>query len=487
MTARSRILATAGILVAAAAVRLYRLDHFSYGLDEILQGFFIQGSSHFFWKTLRFDAIHPPLDYIVARAVETLAPADWARKIPAVLWGLGTVAALGVLVSRRAGRLAGAIAALLLAFAPFHVRYSQEFRPYALGLFLLVLSLLLLDRFLEKPGPLRLVGLWLSCLATMYALYFAALVLSIAAAAMVVEDAFSRDGPRSRTARRFLLWSPAFAGTLFLAYLPWWPVVLEAARRPPPVPAPPLSWERLTRLLSFFLFAPDDGQPLGRKGPFYLLLVISGLVIAWRRPRLRFLVVWPVAGFFAIEILGHLHPHWYVSRRFLPAGLVFPALAALPLAALAERRRGRPIAALLLALVLFFDVRSLAVYFREGRADWRPLAEFLRRESPPAERVFTENQYSQLCTAFYLVGPQWLFEGGKRGREVLNLEGEIVRLTWSWAPGRRDWLVLAGEPRHPELRRWAEIFPLLRFPTAEGTELRRLDPALRDRAFAARR
>jgi hypothetical protein len=29
MTARSRILATAGILVAAAAVRLYRLDHFS--------------------------------------------------------------------------------------------------------------------------------------------------------------------------------------------------------------------------------------------------------------------------------------------------------------------------------------------------------------------------------------------------------------------------------------------------------------------------
>jgi hypothetical protein len=484
MTARARVLATAGILVAAAAVRLYRLDYFSYGLDEILQAFFIQGDRAFFWKSLKFDAIHPPLDYIFARALETLAPADCARKIPAVLWGLGTVAALGTLVSRRAGRLAGAIAALLLAFAPFHVRYSQEFRPYSLGLFLLVLSLLFLDRFLEKPGPLRLVWLWLACLATMYAIYFAALVLAIAAAAMVVEDAFSRDEPRSQTARRFLLWSSVFAATLFVAYLPWWPVVLEAARRPPPVPAPPLSWDRLTRLLSFFLFAPDDGQPLGRKGPLYLLLVIGGLVIACRRPKLRFLVVWPVAGFLAIEILGHLHPHWYVSRRFLPAGLVFPALAALPLAAIAERPRGRPIAVLLLVVVLFFDVRSLAVYFREGRADWRPLAGFLRRESPPAERVFTENQYSQLCTAFYLVGPRWLFEEGKHGREVLNLEGEIVRLTWSWSPGRRDWLVLAGEPRHPELRRWAEIFPLFRFPTAEGTELRRLDPALRDRAFA---
>lgn len=484
MTARGRVLAAAGLFVAAAAVRLFRLDHFSYGLDEILQGFFIQGHWAFFWKSLKFDAIHPPLDYLVARAVEVSGPTDWARKLPAVAWGLGTIGAVGALVARRAGRTAGGIAALLLAFAPFPVRYSQEFRPYSLGLFLLALSLLLLDRFLEKPGQARLGALWLACVATAYSLYFAALVLGLAATAMLVEDAFSRDDRRRRAARKFLAWSPAFAATLFIAYLPWWPVVLEAARRPPPVPAPSMSWDRLTRLLSFFAFAPDDGQPLGRKGPFYLLLVVAGLFIAWRRPRLRFLVVWPVAGFFAIEILGHLHPHWYVSRRFLPAGLPIPALAALPLAALFGRPRWRPVAAVLLAAVLFFDLRSLAVYFRDGRADWRPLAAFLRRESPAAERVFTENQYSQLCVAFYLVGPTWLFDGGKRGREVLNLDGEVVRLTWSWKPGGRAWLVLAGEPRHPALRRWAEMFPSLQFPLAEGTDLRRLDPGLRERAFA---
>lgn len=484
MTARGRVLAAAGLLVAAAAVRLYRLDRFSYGLDEILQGFFIQGDWAFFWKSLKFDAIHPPLDYLIGRFLELLGPADWARKLPAVAWGVGTVGAIGLLVARRAGPATGWIAALLLAFAPFHVRYSQELRPYSLGLFLLVLSLLALDRYLEKPGPVRLGALWLACVATAYSLYFAALVLGMAATAMLVEDAFSRDDERRRAARKFLAWSPLFAATLFIAYLPWWPVVLEAARRPPPVPAPPISWDRLTRLLSFFAFAPDDGQPLGRKGPLYLLLVVIGLVIAWRRPKLRFLVVWLVAGFLAIEILGHLHPHWYVSRRFLPAGLAFPALAALPLAALAARPRGRPVAALALAAVLFFDLRSLAVYFREGRADWRALADFLRREAPPGERVFTENQYSQLCVAFYLVGPTWLFDGGKHGREVLNLDGEVVRLTWSWRPGERAWLVLAGEPQHPDLRRWAEMFPALPFPAAEGADLRRLDPALRERAFA---
>ena len=87
MTARARIFAAAGLLLAAAAVRLFRLDHFSYGLDEVLEGFFIQGDWAFFWKSLKFDAIHPPLDYLVGRAVELLGPLDWARKLPAVAWG----------------------------------------------------------------------------------------------------------------------------------------------------------------------------------------------------------------------------------------------------------------------------------------------------------------------------------------------------------------------------------------------------------------
>ena len=483
MTLRARF-AAAGLLLAAAAIRLFRLDHFSYGLDEVLQAYWLQGDWKFFWKSLTFDAFHPPLDYLVGRFLESLDPADWARKLPAVAWGVGTVAALGLLLARRAGAAAGWIGALLLAFAPFHVRYSQELRPHSLGLFLLVLSLLLLDRYLGKPGPARLVALWLACLATAYALYFAALVLGMAALAMLVEDAFAADEKRRSAARKFLAWSPAFAATLFVAYLPWWPVVVEATRRQPMAMAAPASWERWSRVFSFFSFAPDDGQPLGRKGPLFLLLVALGAGQAVRTPGLRFLAVWGVGGLLTIEVLGRLHPHYDLSRRFLPAGLAFPALAAVALAALASRRGLRIAAAGLIALVLVFDLRSLAVYFREGRADWRTLADYLRSSSLPAERVFTENQYSQLCLAFYLVGPRWFYEGGRHGREVLNLDGEVVRLAWSWKPGERAWLVLAGEPRHPELRSWAAIFPSLLFPNAEGTDLRRLDPELRDRAFA---
>ncbi|HEY6146052.1 MAG TPA: glycosyltransferase family 39 protein, partial [Thermoanaerobaculia bacterium] len=147
-------------------MRLFRLDHFSYGLDEILQGYWIQGSWDFFWRSLRFDAVHPPLDYLVARLVETVHPADWVRKLPDVIWGTLTVPVLALLVGRRAGRAAGLAAALLLAAAPFHVRYSQEFRPYALSLFLLTLAILLLDRYLERPSSARLALLFAASLAT---------------------------------------------------------------------------------------------------------------------------------------------------------------------------------------------------------------------------------------------------------------------------------------------------------------------------------
>src|SRR5206468_5787020 len=102
------------------------------GLDEILQGYMIQGDWKSFWGSLRFDAVHPPLDYLIARGVEVFVPANWARKLPAVFWGVGTVAFLGALVTRRVGQAAGLLTALLLALAPFHVHYSQEFRPYSL-------------------------------------------------------------------------------------------------------------------------------------------------------------------------------------------------------------------------------------------------------------------------------------------------------------------------------------------------------------------
>ena len=484
-----------GLALAAATaiglgIRLFRLDHFSYGLDEILEAFWIKGSWAFLWKSIRFDAVHPPLDYVIGRALEPLHPADWTRQLADVLWGTATIPAVGLLLRRRAGEAAGTIAAFLLAFAPFHVRYSQEFRPYALALFLLSVALLSLDLYIERPGLARLLALYLASLATAYALYFAAVVLALAALTMLVEDARGADPARRATARRFLLASPLFCAALAAAYLPWWPVVLEAARRPPMAARAPMTLARADRVFSFFLFAPDGGYPLRLPGTAYLLVVLAGAIVAAARPRLRFLLAWSLGGIAVIEIIGQIHPHYDFVRRFLPAGLGLIPLAAVALAGLSKMRRWRALALAMVLGIAALDLRSLTTYFRGGRADWRTLGSAVRA-LPAGEPVFTENPYSQLCTAFYGVREEWLYEqmtpgAPKIGRPILNLDGEIVRLTWSWPPGTRAWLVLAGEPVQPELRSWAARFPATPYPAAERAILVRLEPALRHAALAGR-
>ena len=478
MPFRSRVL-LAAIVVAGAVVRLFRLNHFSYGLDEILQSFWIHGSWSFLWRSITYDAFHPPLDYLVDRLVVPLGPSDAALRLLPVLWGTVEIAVFGRLLARRAGETAGLFGAALLAFAPYHVRYSQELRPYALGLLLLTASLLLLDRFLERPGAGRLAALFLASLATAYTLYLAAVVLALAGAALVVEDAWAPEPARRRSARRFAAWSPVFLLALFLAYLPWWPVLRTAMARPAMAAAVPATLSRAGRIFGFFAFAYDDGQPLGAAGGFFLALVAAGLSIAVARRSLRFFAVWGIGGLAVIEWLGRLHPHFDFSRRFLPAGPGLTALAALALAALFARPVARLAAIALLIGVLVLDVRGLRPYFREGRADWRFLGDYLRREARPDERIFTENQYAQLCVAYYVEGPGWLsatLDGGQPGRSIVNLEGDGRRLAWAWRPGTRAWLVLAGEPISNGIRSWAQTFPSTPFPKSERAVLHRLDP-----------
>ncbi len=134
-------------------------------------------------------------------------------------------------------------------------------------------------------------------------------------------------------------------------------------------------------------------------------------------------------------------------------------------------------------------LRNTPAHFREGRADWRPLAEFLRRETGPGERIFAENREAQLRVAYALVGAQWLSEtarGASPERTIVNLEGDGRRLALAWRPGARAWLVLGGSPAAPNLRRWAHGFPSISFPAAGNAVVHRLDPLAPPSAAAPR-
>lgn len=454
------------ILAAAAVLRFYRLNHFSYWLDEIFEVSVFHSAWGSMMASLRDQALQGPLDYLIGHFLEHLHPSAAARKIPAVVWGIGTVAVFGGLMVRRAGRCAGLIAMLMLAFACYHVHYSQELRPYSLGMFTLCAALFALDLNLQRMTFGRLLFLAAAALAAAYSLYVAATILAVAGAAMVAEDCFSPDPTKRRSARRFLSWSPLLTLGLWIAYLPWWRTALRATGEPPMGSRPEWHPARVLHFLAYFGFGARFPAPFDGKAVFFTLLVAAGVIIALRSPGLRFLLAWTLGGFAILELLEQRHWVFDSIFHYLPAGLGLTALASVAMAALIGRRKFLWPGAAVVLLFLAFDLGALRTYYLQGRPDWRPLADVLKATPAPG-RIFTENFYTALCLAFYINGldrPTG-FEPG--ARLIVDVKGETTGIEKLRSTGQ-DWLVLAGTPESPTLRRWAQQFPQKRYPTAEG-------------------
>ncbi len=128
------------LTLAALALRLLALGSKSLLTDE--------GSSYYFSQlpvaTILWGLCdpHPPGYYLLLRAVAVLGASEWWLRLPSALAGALAVP-LTWLVARQAIRpvaspnaawadRAALLAAGLVAFAPLHIWYSQEARPYAL-------------------------------------------------------------------------------------------------------------------------------------------------------------------------------------------------------------------------------------------------------------------------------------------------------------------------------------------------------------------
>lgn len=75
---------------------------------------------------------------------------EWPIRVPSLIAGLGSLAALACLLRRWGAAELGLLSAAFMSMHPWHVRYSTEARGYALALCLLPLALIALTAALEK-------------------------------------------------------------------------------------------------------------------------------------------------------------------------------------------------------------------------------------------------------------------------------------------------------------------------------------------------
>lgn len=210
----------AGILLAGLVLRLLRLDSQPLWFDEGYSFYFAHLPVPALLAATAVD-IHPPLYYLALKAWLMLVghgapclylPAVVSARLLSVLWGALTIPILWA-IGRRVGReRAGRWAALLLAFSPFHIYYSQEIRMYGMVTFLTSLGVWLTLEALERRHAVWWAGAGLALLAALYTQYYAVFVLL----ALVVFLAVDRE----RRRKSWRAGGVVLAG-IALAYLPW--------------------------------------------------------------------------------------------------------------------------------------------------------------------------------------------------------------------------------------------------------------------------
>jgi len=159
---RSILVILAVIILAASALRLYRLDS-GLWLDEILT-YVMYAEMPFGEIISTYDSENQHFLYtLLAHASFTVfGKGAWPFRLPAVLFGVGSICALYLLGREVTSEREALLSSALLAFSYHHVWFSQNARGYTGLLFWAILSSWLLVRGLRGAKP----RLWLLYAAT---------------------------------------------------------------------------------------------------------------------------------------------------------------------------------------------------------------------------------------------------------------------------------------------------------------------------------
>ena len=536
MLVRDRSLSTVPLLCLALLAllpRLANLGGFSLWLDEIIETNQASGSFLEMLAALRADAVHPPLEGVIAWVGLQAGLGETARRLIPIAFGVGTILVVARWAARRFGRLEGLLVGTAMALAPFHVHYSQELRPYALALFCAALSLTAADRLIDAVDARRVVGFFFAVLATLYTHYLSAAIL-VPLVWLVLERAFVRTpllgpppqggrralrrevgdegtagslhfeegspsaegalppcwggqqgGSLERPPRPLLLASPLFALGWALAYAPWISVMLDARQQRMQRPATRWHLGSLCERWHELTFGTES-HALCWTGLLALVLVGIGIRRAARSAEGRAVIAGALAGTVGVEIVLQLSRHWSEARYMLVGWLFLAVLLGLGLAEICRFLRAlaiRPALKVELQCALLGTFALAAgtgiVWDYAHRSDWLWAARVIVASSRPGEPVFALNASTEICLAHYLPRAA----GSRRPPELIPLDGSVARLGAAWPARGSALLVRRGRGRGGEVIQAVRSAVLLAEDPPTQVKIWLLGPDERLRAF----
>jgi len=361
------------LTLAAAALRLLRLDHQSLWVDELMTFQQIRPDRNLdFWEQIRQN-VQGPLYLSVLWPLVRLHAGELMLRLPAALAGIAMVPALIWSASPIFRTRTLALGAWLLVISPFHIWYSQEARGYAFVMLFAVLTSGLLLRML-RDGPRLHTALTYALLAALGVWSNMSMCFLWAAHGLTMLAL-----RRPRAARDWSLWVLAF-GCPLVAIVPW---VLQAtnywaldnivpgaetghALRGDTTFSPlALPFAGFTFFFGYSLgpslrelHQPDQLAVLRAHAPLLGLsaLVAGAALVAGlfrMRDRQRWLLVWIALPVLAVVVLAVRNVKPFNPRYLAVAWPWILLLTAQGLAGISRRRGGWLLAAALSALFLW--------------------------------------------------------------------------------------------------------------------------------------
>ncbi len=378
---RSTLWTLAGLTALGVVLRFSTLGLQSYHHDEVITaGRVISGSFGHMLHEVKASESNPPLYYALAWGwAKLFGSAEFGLRSLTALFGAATIPVAYFAARELASRRAGLIAAAIVAVNPVLIWYSQEARSYAVLIFFCALSLAFFARSLRTRDG-RDLALWSASSALAFSShYFAAFLIAIEAAWLLLE---------LRSRRRAVALAIGGIAAVVLALSP-----LIVAQTSPNhigwITNSSLPW-RLGDMSAVFLIG-ETGHVISEptRGLFAIVPAVLAIVAlclgawAWspRERRGMTIGLGLGVGVIALAILAALVGKDYLfARNMLPALVPLLVAVAIGLSVDSARRVGLILAAALCAYWIAFDIHvDTTPSFQ--RLDFRGFADKL---GPPA-------------------------------------------------------------------------------------------------------
>lgn len=423
-SARAVWLGFAAVILLAALLRAWDLGGKSLWVDEVFDAWLVQGdlsaAAEYAW-----DNNTPPLHFWLNFPGWRLAPDEAGLRLASALAGVLGVAVFYLLARHRltpAGALAGMF---LFAVNREHLHHSQDARMYALFVLFTLLAtgaLLALAGTLRRGEPPRRLilpaaGFGLATVLNLYNHYFGFMVFAghLAWAGIFVLWLPGGANPR-RVRLTGLAWLAGATAVVLLAYLPWFPALLDLAGEQVEGSGEPglARFGRVARDAAVVWSGSDWQLPPGWRMAsvtFFVLTLVAGLAAALRRAMQLAVMALLLAAPPTFFLLAVQTEHFFALRYLiflLPFAILLQAFAVEEAWRRLRSPRGRALAACLtLALITGLAIPGLARYYTTEKQDWRGLAAYLTAAAGPNDAVVTGINASHAALAWYMEREGW--------------------------------------------------------------------------------